>query len=108
MKVLDSTLAFKCERYTDGMLRKIKARFCCRRYQQVYGIDYFVTFAPIVSLTTVRMFLVSSVSIGLDTKQFDYTCSFIHEPITVDECVIFPRGFDEEGKVKNYNSLFVD
>jgi len=99
MNVLDSTWAFKCKRYPDGNIRKFKARFCCRGDQQIYGTDYFDTFAPVVSWTTVRILLVLSVIFELDTKQVDNTCAFLHAPITENVYVHMPRGFQEEGKV---------
>jgi len=61
MNVLDSTRAFKCKRYPDGNIRKLKARFCTRVFQQVHDTDYLDTFATVVSWTTVRILLVFSV-----------------------------------------------
>ena len=107
MNVLDSTWAFKCKRYPDGSIRKFKARFCCRGDQQVHGIDYFDTFAPVVSWTTVRILLILSVILGLDTKQVEDNCSFLHAPITEDVYVRMPRGFEEDRKVlKLQRSLY--
>ena len=54
-------------------------------------IDYFDTFAPVVSWTTVIL--------GLDTKQVDYTCAFLHAPITEYVYVRMPRGLEEDRKV---------
>ena len=90
----------------DGNIRKFKARFCFRGDQQVFRIDYFDTFAPVVCWTTVRILLILSVILGLDTKQVDYTCAFLQATITEDVCM--PRGFEEEvGKVlKLQRSLY--
>jgi len=52
MNVLKSTWPFKSKRYPDGNIRKFKARFFCRGYQQVFGMHYFDTFAPVVSWTS--------------------------------------------------------
>ena len=35
MNVIDSTWAFKCKRYPDGLIKKFKARFCARGDQQL-------------------------------------------------------------------------
>ena len=72
MNVLDSTWAFKIKRFPDGLIRKLKARFCVRGDQQIEGIDFFDTFAPVVQWSTVRMLLVLSLTLGLATKQVDY------------------------------------
>jgi hypothetical protein len=81
MNVLPSTWAFKCKRFPDGTVRKLKARFCVRGDRQKEGIDYFDTFAPVVSWQTVRLMLVLSVILDLSTKQVDYTAAFVHAPI---------------------------
>ena len=48
MHVLPSTWAFRCKRYPDDLIRKLKARFCVRGDRQIEGVDYFETFAPVV------------------------------------------------------------
>ena len=48
MKVLGSIWAFRCKLFPDGMVRKLKARFCVRGDQQVEGIDFFELFPPVV------------------------------------------------------------
>ncbi len=53
MKVINSTWAFKCKRYSDGLIKKFKARFCARGDQQLHGIDFFEIYAPVVQWTTI-------------------------------------------------------
>jgi hypothetical protein len=47
-KVLDSTWVFRHKRFPDGSVRKLKARWCVRGDQQVEGVDFFDTYAPVV------------------------------------------------------------
>ena len=61
MNVLPSTWAFKCKRFPDGNIRKLKARFCARGDKQIEGRDYFETFAPVVLWQSVRVMLILSV-----------------------------------------------
>ena len=42
---IDSTQAFKIQRYPDGFIKKFKAHFCVRDDQQVHGVDFFETYA---------------------------------------------------------------
>jgi hypothetical protein len=49
MHVFPSTWAFKCKRFPDGIIRKLKARFCARGDRQIEGLDFFETFAPLVA-----------------------------------------------------------
>ena len=48
MNVIDSLWAFKMKRFPDGMIKKFKARFCARVDQQLEGVDFFQTYAPVV------------------------------------------------------------
>ena len=99
MNVLSSTWSFKVKRYPDGSIKKLKARFCVRGYEQIEGVDYFDTYAPVVSWTTVRLLLVLSIVLNLFTCQVDYTAAFAQAPVTDDIYVEMPRGFKQPGKV---------
>ena len=114
MNVLPSTWAFKCKRYPDGSIRKLKARFCARGDRQIEDVDYFDTFAPVVKWNTVRLLLTLSSILGLSTRQVDYVSAFVQAPIDRDPnwdsmseeerersgvFVQMPRGFSEPGKV---------
>jgi hypothetical protein len=60
MHVLPSTWAFTCKRFPDGIIRKLKARFCARRDRQIEGLDFFETFAQVVAWETIRIMLIMS------------------------------------------------
>ena len=94
MNVLESTWAFKVKRYPDGTLRKLKACFCVRGYLQIKGVDFFDTYAPVVSWLTVRI---------VESVQVDYTAAFIQAPIEDKVYVKMPRGYKEKGKVYKLN-----
>jgi hypothetical protein len=102
-KVISGVWAFKRKRYPDGSVRKLKARYCARGFEQQQGVDYFETFAPVVMWLTVRMLLIMSILMDLETKQIDYTAAFVHAPI---DCVVYvdmPRGFETPGMVWKLN-----
>jgi hypothetical protein len=50
--VIASTWALKCKCYPDGLIKKFKACFCAQGDQQLKGIDFFKTYAPVVQWTT--------------------------------------------------------
>jgi hypothetical protein len=96
--VLDGTWAFKIKRFPTGLVRKLKARFCVRGDQQVEGIDYFDTYAPVVSWVVVRLLLTMSIVMGLATKQVDYTNAFAQADLLSSEHVYveIPKGFEPD------------
>jgi len=99
MNVLDSTWAFKRKRYPDGGVRKLKARLCVRGDQQIEGVDFFETYAPVVAWSTVRLLLVLMVTMNLASKQVDYTLAFVHADLEDEIYVEMPRLFQKPGHV---------
>jgi hypothetical protein len=99
MKVLSGVWALKRKRYPDGSIRKLKARYCARGFEQVEGVDYFETFAPVVMWLTVRLLLIMSILLELETTQIDYTAAFVHADIDCLVYVAMPPGFGLPGQV---------
>ena len=99
MKIISSVWAFKRKRYPDGSIRKLKARLCARGFEQREGVDYFETFAPVVQWLTVRLILIMTILMNLETKQIDYTSAFVQAKIDTDVYMEMPRGFSIPGKV---------
>jgi Reverse transcriptase (RNA-dependent DNA polymerase)./Integrase core domain. len=93
MNVISSTWAFKIKRFPDGLIRKLKARFCVRGDQQIEGVDFFDTFAPVVQWSTIRILLILSITLSLATKQVDYVSAFCQAPIADDVYIDLPRGW---------------
>lgn len=101
MNVIDGTWAFKIKRYPDGVVKKFKARFCARGDQQLEGVDFFETYAPVVQWTTVRLLLILEILLQLKSKQGDVTAAFLHADLEENEKVYveMPLGFRKKGKV---------
>ena len=83
--VLDGTCAFKVKRFPDGLIKKFKARFCARGDQQIEGIDFFETYAPVVQWTAVCLMLILEVLLDLKSKQGDVTAAFLHADVEEGE-----------------------
>ena len=113
MNVLPSLWIFKKKLFPDGTVRKLKGRICVGGHRQIKGVDYWSTFAPTVSWTTVRLMLILSAQLGLVTQQVDYTAAFHadidlppgyedmspEEQAKVGVHMEMPRGFTQKGKV---------
>ena len=93
-KVLDGTWVFRCKPLPDVTIKKLKARYCVRGDQQVAGIDYFETYAPVVNWSTVRLLLVLSIIEGLQSVQVDYNNAFAQATLDEDIFVEIPKGFE--------------
>ena len=95
MQVLPGTWAFKVKRFPDGLVKKFKARFCVRGDRQKHGVNYWETWAPVVSWTTIRTVMILAAKEGLVSAQCDITAAFVTAPIPPNEVVYVeqPRGF---------------
>jgi hypothetical protein len=74
-------LGIQEEVFPSGLVCKLKGRFCARGDRQIANVDYFSTFALVVSWTMVRLLLTLSVQLSLATKQVDYVSAFVHANI---------------------------
>ena len=92
--ILPLTWTFKIKRYPDGSIRKYKARICVRGDLQRAGIDYFETYAPVVSWATVRMMLVTTAREQLHTRMVDFTNAFTQAHLDKDVYVRLPPRYD--------------
>eukprot|EP00804_Cyclotella_cryptica_P015875 CCRYP_006378-RA/>CCRYP_006378-RA protein AED:0.13 eAED:-0.06 QI:0/-1/0/1/-1/0/1/0/145 len=98
---IDSTWAFRIKCFPDGLVKKFKAHFCVRGDQQVHGIDFFETYAPVVQWTMVRLMLILEVLLSLKSKQGDITAAFVHADVEEGENIYveMPCGVRKQGKV---------
>ena len=114
MNVIPTTWAFKIKRFPSGLVRKLKARLCVCGDLEIENVHFWETFAPVVNWTTVRLLLLLSAQLELETLQVDYTAAFVHaevdtppgyeqmsakEKYRASQFAEMPRGFSEPGKV---------
>jgi len=67
--------------------------------QQVKGVDFFETYAPVVAWSTVHLLMVLSVVLGLWSVQVDYTNTFIQAPISDEIYCEMPQLFEQAGYI---------
>ena len=60
--------SFRRKRKPDGTLVKYKARLCCHGGQQQWGINFWDTYAPVVSWSSIRILLIMANLHNLHTK----------------------------------------
>jgi hypothetical protein len=68
--------SFKRKRNPDGTLTKFKARLCCHGGQQQWGLNYWDTYAPVVSWSSIRILLTLSKLHGMYTKSIDFVQAY--------------------------------
>ena len=97
MHVISGVWTLCRKRYPDGLIRKLKARYCARAFKQIEGYYYFETHSPVVIWMMVRFLLVTIILLNLETSQIDKTATFVHLPYI--ECLVYveaPVGFQTQ------------
>ena len=83
---------FKRKRHPDGSLNKHKARLCCHGGKQELGVNYWDTYAPVVSWTSVRTMLIISNIHKLYSKSIDFTLAYSQAPTKSNVYLFAPAG----------------
>jgi len=77
-----------------GKLRKYKARLVARGFEQIYGVDYYETFAPVVRYTSIRLILCLAVQYKMKVHQMDVKTAFLNGNLNEDIYISIPDGVD--------------
>ena len=97
-QIIDCTWAFKRKRFPDGTVKKLKARLCVRGDLQETN-DAFDTYSPVVQWSTVRLLLVLSIILRLETKQIDFTLAFVQADAEPGTYIEMPPMFSMDGYI---------
>lgn len=92
-KIIPQTWAFKRKRTPDGEVKKHKARTCVRGDLEEPSGNPDDNFSPVVSWSSVRMFLILSTILGWKTISIDYSSAFVQARLKEPVWVHLPRGF---------------
>ena len=94
-KSISSRWVYK-QKYRDGEYERHKARLVALGYQQEKGRDYFDSFAPTCSQTTLRLIIALTAVPGWNSLDLDAVCAFISSDLTEGEHVYMkaPPGYD--------------
>ena len=79
-------------KYKNGAISKFKARLVAKGYEQIYGIDYEETFAPVAKLTSLRIVLAIAAKLHLDIQQMDVETAFLNATLEEEVYISVPDG----------------
>ena len=73
--------SMKRKRYPLGDTVKWKARLCAGGYWSIESINYWDTYSPVVSLSTVRLIIVFAILNDWHMESIDFVLAFPQAPI---------------------------
>eukprot|EP00798_Chlamydomonas_sp_ICE-L_P000844 gene844-biopygen13032 len=95
-KTITGRWLFTIKNGVDVQPERYKARFVARGFLQREGIDYDLTFAPVTSKTTLRVFLAGMVHRKVFPRQLDIKTAFLNATLEegLDLYLAQPEGFE--------------
>ena len=77
----------------DGQVTRNKVRLVCKGYEQVEGIDFDKTFAPVARMEAIWMFLAYACSRKIKVYQMDVKLAFLNGELEEEVYIEQPEGF---------------
>jgi hypothetical protein len=74
-----------------------KARFIAKGYSQEFGYDYLHTYAPVASITTIRLILAIACILDLELDNMDVDTAYLQSDLEEKIYVKQPPGYEQYG-----------
>ena len=85
IEVVPSVWAMCCKRnLTTNKGAKHKARLLFHEGKQAYSIDYFETYAPVVTWFAIHIFIIIAINYNHTLRQIDFVQAYTQAPIEMD------------------------
>ena len=100
--IINSGFVLTRKRDASGKISSYKARFVGKGYSQVYGVDYYETFAPSVKMSSQRLLLSYSAREDWELHQIDVKGAYLNAKLDETIYIKPPHGYlkpGDEGKV---------
>ena len=91
--MLKSGWVFRRKTDSDGVEIKKKARFVAKGYSQIYGENFWKTYAPVAKISTLRLAIAIAAQKGWSIKQTDVDTAFLNAKLSEDIYVHQPEGY---------------
>jgi hypothetical protein len=105
-KPLSAIWSFRKKRLPCWTIVKWKSRLCPHGGQQIFGVNFWHTYAPVVKWSTVRLILVLTSILDYKSRQVDFVQAFSQADIDCDVYMKIPAGFEVVGDRLQFNSTF--
>ena len=91
-RVIRTKWVYKKKRDKHGKVERYRARLVAKGFSQLFGIDYFDTYAPVARLTTLRIVYALTVMLGLRLDGSDVDAAFMNADLKEEIYVGSPVG----------------
>jgi hypothetical protein len=85
------------KRDQNGIIVRRKARFIAKGYSQEYGYGYVNTYAPVASMTTIRLILAIACILDLELDNMDVDSAYLQSDLEERIYIKQPPGYEQYG-----------
>jgi hypothetical protein len=72
---------------------KFKARLCGKGFKQTHGVNYFDTFAPVATYSSLRLFLTVLATLDYEIHSLDVVTAFLLADLKEEVYIKIPKGY---------------
>lgn len=91
-KTIPCRWVFALKLAPDGSIIRYKARLVAQGFRQVHNVDYFDTYAPVSSSSTIRAMLSHAAAEDLEIRQLDVKTAFLNGNLDEEIWIAPPEG----------------
>ena len=100
--IVDSKWVLQIKKNSVGEIEKYKARLVAKGFTQIYGVDYYETYAPVAKLVSFRILLTLATRNNWPVHTFDFDMAYLNCKLGEDKVVYIKQPPDYETKDRRY------
>lgn len=98
MKVISTKWVFAKKRNEHGEVTRWKARLVALGFLQMYGVDFFETYAAVANMNSIRILLSVCCAIGYVIEQLDVDTAYLNAELEEEVYIEIPQGLYVDSK----------
>jgi hypothetical protein len=98
--IIGSKWVFHIKRKANGSVDKYKVWLVARGFTQIFSVDYYNMFSPVVKLASFRTVLALAARFDWEIKLFDFNGAYLNGELDEDEEIYMqaPPGYENQGE----------
>jgi transposase InsO family protein len=98
VNVIGCRWVFRIKKNAAGEIEKYKARLVAKGFTQIYGVDYYETYAPVAKLASFRLLLAIAARNSWPVDTFDFDSAYLNSVLGENEVIYLEQPIGHETK----------